>query len=108
MPVRKKRQKGYGIPIRKKRQRGYGGARRRIFIYRKNQIGRGEKWEKFKKTVKRGWKWAKPKIVSAGKKALPALEDLVMKTPREQRREALKRIGKQFGKDVLLEVAGSS
>lgn len=106
MPVRRKRQRGYG-QVRDKRQRGYGGgASRRIFVHRRNQVGRGEKWDKFKRAVRKGWDWARPKVYSAGMKALPSVKELVLSTPPEERRQVLKSIGKQFGKDMLLQIAG--
>ena len=96
-PVRKKRQKGYGgHSIRKKRQKGYG---------RRRQFGRGPRWQKFKAKLSRAWKWAKPKLAAAGKKALPGVRNLILNTPKQKRKEALKRIGKNFGKNLLRSVA---
>ena len=90
---RKKRQKGYGgAPIRKKRQRGYGGGAQR---------GKGPKWDKFKARLKRGWHWIKPKLVEAGKQTIPEVAAMAPHNAGMQRREAVKVIGKRFGKNLL-------
>lgn len=98
---RTKRQKGYGPSIREKRQRGYGPSIREKRQRGYGQTGKGPRWEKFKARLRRGWQWAKPKLYDAGRKAVPAVQKLILDTPRNRRKEALKSIGKQFGRDLL-------
>ena len=94
MVYRKKRQQGYGFKSKarsrrsRRKHRGYG------------QRGKGPRWDKFKARVKKGWAWAKPRIMDAGKKAIPGVKNLLL-VPKGGRRKAIQNIGKQFGKDLL-------
>ena len=92
------------MAYRRKRQRGYGRGRRPRRSTRKHcQRGRGPRWDKFKATMKKGINWFKPRVVSAGKKAIPGVAKLLL-TP-GSRKQNLKNIGKQFGRDLLHNMA---
>ena len=73
---------------------------KRLALRRKMQ-GRGPKWDAFKRGAKKLFKWASPRAKKALKNAIPKVENLVLNTPKGERKAALKLIGKEGISDFV-------